>query len=72
MTEIASIQLGEYELPFKRQATLKNVDFESGFSMLRLTLREGSRFTIVDLDADSAQDLGAMMVKWAALAKSEN
>ncbi len=67
MTEISTVQLGEFELPFKRQATLKNVDFESGLSMLRLTLREGRRFTVVDLDASSARDLAEMMTKWAAV-----
>ncbi len=67
MTENATIKLGEFELPFKRRASLKNVDFESGLSMLRLTLREGRRITIVDLDANSANELGEMMVRWASV-----
>ncbi|MEE9428830.1 MAG: hypothetical protein V3V25_11850 [Paracoccaceae bacterium] len=65
MTDEIITNIGEMDLPFSRRANLKNVEFESGMNMLRLTLREGRRFTILDLDAVSAAKLGILMVKWA-------
>ena len=49
------------ELPYRRRATLKRVDFDSGMSMVRLVLREGTRITQVDLDADSARALSSAL-----------
>ena len=72
MTEEVVTNLGDVELPFGRQANLKNVEFETGLNMLRLTLREGRRFTIVDLDAPTAEKLGSFMAKWAAVSKTES
>ncbi len=66
MTEDAITQLADFELPFKRAANLKNVAFEGGFEMLRLTLRENRRFTIVDLDPASADAVGQALVDWAS------
>ena len=53
ITDIAT-----YDLPFRRQARLKRVDFDSGLSMVRLIIKEGTRITQVDLDAASATQLG--------------
>ncbi len=46
--------LTEIELPYRRKAILKRVDFDSGMSMVRLVIREGTRITQVDLDAEAA------------------
>ena len=56
ITEIAAI-----ELPYRRKATLRRVEFESGMKMIRLVLKEGTRITQVDLDADTARTLGTML-----------
>lgn len=53
--------LAEFELPYRRKATLKRVDFDSGMSMVRLVLREGKRITQIDLDAASARTLARAM-----------
>jgi len=66
MTDEIVTDIAELDLPFHRRATLKDVTFDGGLNMLRLTLREGRRFTIIDLDAASADKLGALMVNWAA------
>ena len=55
----------EFELPFGRKAILKNVEFDSGLDLLRLTLRENRRFTLIDLDSDSAEQLGKELLSWA-------
>ena len=67
MTDEVVTDIAELDLPFGRRAALKNVEYESGLNMLRLTLREGSRVTIVDFDAKSAGKIGKLMVKWAGL-----
>ncbi|MCB1333749.1 MAG: hypothetical protein KDK26_08870 [Roseivivax sp.] len=53
--------LAEFELPYRRKATLKMAEFESGMKMLRLVLREGTRITQIDLDAASARSLAAAL-----------
>ncbi|PHQ97508.1 MAG: hypothetical protein COB40_04200 [Marinosulfonomonas sp.] len=65
MTSEVITDIAELELPYGRRATLKNVEFEGGMNMLRVTLREGRRFTIFDLDANSARDFGNQMSSWA-------
>ncbi len=65
MTSEVITDIAELELPYGRRATLKNVEFEGGMNMLRVTLREGRRFTIFDLDANSARDFGNQLSNWA-------
>ena len=57
MTETLT-DLAELELPYRRKAIIRRVDFDGGMSLVRLVLREGTRITQVDLDADSATQLG--------------
>jgi len=66
MTDETVTDIAELDLPFHRRATLKDVAFDGGLNMLRLTLREGRRFTIIDMDAASADRMGALMIAWAA------
>lgn len=64
VTEIAS-----FDLPYRRKAALRRVTFDSGMSMVRLVLREGTRITQVDLDAETATKLGEAL---AGAAKNLN
>ena len=61
MTDVQS-DIAELELPYRRKAMLRRVDFESGMSMLRLVIREGTRITQVDLDSETATELGNALV----------
>lgn len=45
------------DLPYRRRAQVRIVDFDSGMKMARLVLREGTRITQIDLDAESARAL---------------
>jgi hypothetical protein len=65
MTEVLS-DIAEFELPYRRKAMLRRVDFDSGMSMVRLVIREGTRITQVDLDPETATELGAALVGAAA------
>jgi len=49
-----------------QQIELQQVDYAAGgMSMLRVRIREGSRFTIFDLDAGTASLWGTAMRDWA-------
>jgi hypothetical protein len=45
---------------------LQEVAHDSGMVLLRVRIREGRRFTILDLDAETARLWGGAMVDWAA------
>lgn len=54
-------------LPWAKELEVQEVAYESGLQMLRLRFREGRhRFTIVDLDAGTAAELGELLTGWAA------
>lgn len=50
----------------KQQIELQHVDHEEGcLNMLRIRIREGKRFTIFDIDPDTAKHWASVMQKWA-------
>jgi hypothetical protein len=57
-------RLCEIEAPFGRKIMLLDVLHESGLNMLRVRIREGQRFTILDIDRDTALRLGEEMRAW--------
>ena len=65
MTSETVEELQNFGAPYGRQIKLENVTFDSGMQLLRVTIREGRRFTILDIDANAATQWGAAMVAWA-------
>jgi len=57
--------LDEFAAPYGRKITMESVDHESGLRMLRIRIREGSRFTTMDIDEDTASHWISIMTKWA-------
>jgi len=57
--------LDTIDAPYGRQIVLQEVAYESGMTLLRLRVREGSRFTIIELDAESAEHWATVMSNWA-------
>ena len=51
-------KLDAFDAPWGKQVELQNVEFEGGLSMLRMRMREGRRFTIIDLDKATAEKWG--------------
>jgi hypothetical protein len=51
--------------PFGREIRIDEVRFESGMRLLRLTVREGKRFTQLDIDAKTAHAWADVMKQWA-------
>ncbi len=50
--------------PFGRDVRLEEVRFESGMRLLRVTIREGRRITILDVDAETALAWASVMKLW--------
>lgn len=55
----------EFAAPYNRTVKLESIMHESGMAMLRIHIREGRRFTIMDLDKDTAQKMGQHILNWA-------
>jgi len=65
MSEEVVTEVAEFNFPFKKHVTLKNVAYDNGQNWLRVTIREQRRFTIMDLDPGSAADFAATLSDWA-------
>jgi len=63
-TRIATV-----EAPYHREVWLDDVQFDSGMRLLRVTIKEGRRFTQLDLDAATADRWGQTMLDWARRTK---
>lgn len=61
-----------FVLPIGKQAIeLQRIVYDSGgMAQLRLRIREGSRFTVIDIDPVNAERWGRAMVAWAEAEKS--
>jgi hypothetical protein len=51
--------------PYRREVWLDDVQFESGMRLLRVTIKEGRRFTQLDLDVEAADRWGQALLDWA-------
>lgn len=58
-------RLADIKAPYRREVRLEDVRFESGMRLMRITIREGQRFTIMDIDAATAKTWGETMTRWA-------
>jgi hypothetical protein len=61
-------ELAKFQVPLGgQQIELQQIDhIEGGMSLLRIRIREGKRFTIFDIDPETAQQWAAVMQTWAA------
>ena len=50
--------------PFRQEIELQQVDHAAGYSSLRLRIREGKRFTIFDIDAQTAAHWAQALADW--------
>jgi hypothetical protein len=57
--------------PWNKTVTLQNVSYEGGMNMLRFRIKEGKRFTDLELDIQSLGQLHAALSDWLA-ANSRN
>ena len=54
----------EVDAPFSKKMTFQKVEYENGFQFLRLRIKEGKRFTIIDLDVHTAQACADTINEW--------
>ncbi|MCW8835480.1 MAG: hypothetical protein OQJ99_03815 [Rhodospirillales bacterium] len=57
--------LDDIDAPWGKRVEVMNVEYEGGISLIRLRIRENKRFTIMDLDADTAARLGRTLSDWS-------
>lgn len=65
MTEPERVKLDTIQAPFGRELRLEEMRYETGMRILRVTIREGRRFTTLDLDPQRALDVAAALDAWA-------
>lgn len=70
MSDPEVTEIGRIAAPFRREIVLQDVLHESGMRMLRVRIREGTRFTILDIDAPTAEAWATAMQTWALRAAS--
>nr|AFI78675.1 hypothetical protein ws085G8_0005 [uncultured bacterium ws085G8] len=59
-------RLDKFSAPFGKDVTLENVSYENGMRVLRIHIREGNRFTVMDIDEKTASTWGKAMTDWVA------
>ncbi len=52
--------------PYGKEIVMQDVAYENGMHVLRVRVREGSRFTIFDLDVNSTTQISEVLVNWVA------
>ena len=59
--------LAKWRVPLGGQEIeLQQIDFDGeGMSLLRTRIREGSRFTVFDIDPQTAEHWGEALLRWA-------
>jgi hypothetical protein len=69
VSEEIKTRIATLEAPYRREIWLDEVLFESGMRLLRITIKEGRRFTQLDLDAATADRWSQIMLDWASRSK---
>ena len=60
-----STPLDKFIAPYGREVTLENVEYVNDTRVLRIRIREGSRFTVMDINPETATRWGKAMIDWA-------
>ena len=61
-------ELTKIDAPYGRKVTLDSVEHPGDMRMLRIHIREGRRFTVLDIDEDTARRWSTAMSAWASKA----
>ena len=57
-------RLDRFTAPYGKEVTLENVTYENGMRVLRIHIREGNRFTVMDIDVNTASNWSTVMNTW--------
>lgn len=58
-------RIDKFSAPYGKEVTIENVTYENDMRILRVHIREGNRFTVMDLDAKTASNWATAMKTWA-------
>ena len=58
--------LARIEAPYGRKVVLESVEHSEDMNLLRIRIREGTRFTVLDIDKETALLWSAAMTAWAS------
>ncbi len=66
MDKLALTPVDRFTVPLGgQQIELQQADYAvGGLSLLRIRIREGRRFTVFDIDPETARALGAALLRW--------
>lgn len=65
-SEVSSREIDRFNAPYGKEVLIEEVLYDNGFRLLRMRIREARRFTIIDLDHETAQHWGELLVRWSA------
>lgn len=71
MSGESKTRIATVDAPYGRAVWLDDVRFDSGMRLLRVTVKEGRRFTLLDLDAESAERFARVMLDWAGQSRGK-
>ena len=57
--------LDEIEAPWSKRVTLQGITYDGGMTGLRMRIKEGSRFTDLELDRATAARIGRVLLDWS-------
>jgi len=72
MMEETVTRLDKFTAPYGKEVTLENVAYENGVRVLRIHIREGNRFTVMDINGSVASQWGEAMIVWAGQAPTQD
>ncbi len=65
MSDSVKTRLKTIAAPYGREIRLDDVAYASGMKLLRVTIREGARYTLLEIDAATAMEWADEMRRWA-------
>ena len=65
MSDETVADIATLDAPYGREIRLQEVVYSAEMRLLRVTIKEGRRITIVNLDAPTVSELARLMNDWA-------
>lgn len=65
MSDEIVTMLTRIDAPYGRKIVMESVEHAGDMHMLRIHIREGRRFTVLDIDKETARHWSAAMAEWA-------
>ncbi len=63
-SELGSEEIDRFNAPYGKEVVIEEVRYDNGFKLLRMRIREARRFTVIDLDHETARHWGGLLARW--------